>query len=547
MSDERKYYNDNYNEFVPSDSENVKQENIPQNTKPVNDENNIYSNTEATQYAKPVSNQPVQPQYGYQAVDSANVYSSTKFVGHDNESSGEYSQNNLNSNINDANEYVGQGYQAQQPQYGQEYTSQINRYSQTPYGTAPQQPQKPKKRKGKGGIAVALACCMIVSTGLGFGGGWLASTLNGKDSGVAIQRVVNNVNTASATESADLSITEIANLTDNSVVEITTESVTTGNFNQQYISSGAGSGVIITKDGYIVTNNHVIDGASTIKVTLRDGTSYDATLVGTDPTLDVAVIKVDATDLSPALTGDSDKLQVGDKAVAIGNPLGQLGGTVTDGIISALNRDVDIDGNTMNLLQTNAAINPGNSGGGLFNGKGELIGIVVAKSSGSEIEGLGFAIPINNALDAITDLIDYGYVTGRVDAGLSLVDVSNQQTAMMYGLNETGVYIQSVTQGSAAADAGLKSGQRITKVDGTEVSSSADVKSLIQKHSVGETVEITTADGTTAKLTLKEQKPTTSTNNQASNNQNQDGNQNGNQYGNNQGGNSIQDYFENIF
>ena len=167
------------------------------------------------------------------------------------------------------------------------------------------------------------------------------------------------------------------------VVEIVTESVSTATtfWGGNYVTSGAGSGVIISSDGLIITNNHVVSGANTIKVTLKDGTQYDAKLIGTDPDSDIAVIKIEATGLPCALVGDSDKLEVGDEVVAVGNPLGELGGTVTNGIISALSRDVNIDGTEMSLIQTNAAVNPGNSGGGLFNMYGGLIGIVNAKST----------------------------------------------------------------------------------------------------------------------------------------------------------------------
>ena len=177
------------------------------------------------------------------------------------------------------------------------------------------------------------------------------------------------------------------------MVAITTESVATDSWLRQYVTEGAGSGVIISEDGYIVTNNHVIDGASNIKVTLNDGTQVAAELISTDAQTDLAVIKIDKAGLPPVAFGDSAALNVGDLAVAIGNPLGTLAGSATEGIISGLEREITIDGRTMKLIQTSAAINPGNSGGGLFDQYGNLIGIVVAKSAGSEVEGLGFVIP----------------------------------------------------------------------------------------------------------------------------------------------------------
>ena len=198
-----------------------------------------------------------------------------------------------------------------------------------------------------------------------------------------------------------------------SVVEITTELITPGSFLNSYVSEGAGSGVIISENGFIVTNHHVIEGASNIVVRLTDGSEYRATLVGSDKTADLAVLKI-ATGEKPltyAKLGCSADLVVGEDVIAIGNPLGELGGTLTTGIISATERNIIVDGVEMTLLQTNAAINPGNSGGGLFNMAGELVGIVNAKMAGEDVEGLGFAIPIDYAYGVILDLVNYGYVT----------------------------------------------------------------------------------------------------------------------------------------
>ena len=280
-------------------------------------------------------------------------------------------------------------------------------------------------------------------------------------------------------------------MTQNSVVEITTESVTNGGFfMEQYISSGAGSGVIISEDGYIITNNHVIEDANTVTVRLKNGDTYDAKLVGTDPETDVAVIKIDAEGLTPATLGDSDTLQVGQTAIAIGNPLGQLGGTVTNGIISALDREITLDGETMNLLQTNAAINPGNSGGGLFNDKGELIGLVVAKSTGENVEGLGFAIPINDVKEVLDSLIDYGYVRGRFELGITTIDITSDEAQARYRVDEQGVYVQQVNVDGNAALAGMQAGDRIVSVDGTAIESGSQLKEIIQSHTAGDKITI---------------------------------------------------------
>ena len=301
-----------------------------------------------------------------------------------------------------------------------------------------------------------------------------------------------------------LTMTEAAKRTVNSVVEIRTEQTVSGTFMQQYIQEGAGSGVIVTKDGYIATNNHVIEGATNIKVILRDGTEYKAELVGTDAQADLAVVKIDATDLSPAKFGDSDKLVVAQTVIAIGNPLGELGGSVTNGIISALTRNVTIENQEMTLMQTTAAVNPGNSGGGLFNMSGECIGIVNAKSSGSGIEGIGFAIPSNTAVKVIEDLMQYGYVRGRVMLGISMLEVFDRYTANRYGVKEYGVYVSSVGDNSDAAKAGIKSGDRLLTINGTEVDSYATAKKLIQACSVGDTAKVSVdRNGTTLDLTVK--------------------------------------------
>ena len=360
---------------------------------------------------------------------------------------------------------------------------------------------RPHKRglRTKGIIALIL-CCAILFGGIGFGSAWYLkeTSTNGvpvTDAGKPADPASNN-NTAqpqtdlslkmAKPEAGALTIPQITEKSADSVVEITTETVETGTMLQQYISSGAGSGVIITEDGYILTNHHVIEGATNITVTLRNGDTYPAALIGLDEQLDIALLKVEATELSPASIGTSADLVVGQTVVAIGNPLGQLGGTVTDGIISALDRNITLGGETHNLLQTNAAVNPGNSGGGLFDAQGNLIAIVVAKSGGEGIEGLGFAIPIDDVLAILDDLKEHGYVTGRVSLGLSIVEINNEQTAWMYRVNELGTYIYSISSGSSAAEAGLQPGDRIISVNGTTIGSYDDLKTFLKTVSVGD-------------------------------------------------------------
>lgn len=342
--------------------------------------------------------------------------------------------------------------------------------------------------KKKSGYSVLSAVLIVCSFAMAIAGGFAFGASYGKSSstGVSVAEIP-TVNT-SLSAYTTYSVAGVAGKAADTVVEIVTETVKTGSFMGQYITEGAGSGVILTVDGYIVTNNHVIDGASKITVTLRGGDQYDAKLIGTDVNTDLAVIKIDASGLSAATFGNSDSLVVGEPAVAIGNPLGQLGGTVTDGIISALDREIEIDGQVMTLLQTNATINPGNSGGGLFNSRAELVGIVNAKSSGSDVEGLGFAIPVNTVQSIVKDIIEYGYVRGRVSTGMSYIDVNNSASAWMYQVRYTGVYINGVTAGSNAEKAGLKAGDLVISVDGTKVSTSNDIKTIVQKKSIGDEV-----------------------------------------------------------
>lgn len=318
-----------------------------------------------------------------------------------------------------------------------------------------------KQRKSmKRTMVTGFLCCGLLAGGIGFGGGLLANQMN-NSSTTLYRSTGSKVEVQPVAAGSEMSVEQVAALNQQSVVEIKTEKVTNSSFLQQYVQTGAGSGVIISEDGYLITNNHVIDGASTIQVRTSDGTTYDAVLVGTDSKTDVAVLKINASGLTPVTFGDSDNLNVGETAVAIGNPLGELGGTVTNGIISAKDRSITLDNQQMTLLQTNAAINPGNSGGGLFNSRGELIGMVVAKSSGSDVEGLGFAIPSNLVSKIAQELIANGYVTGRPAMGVTVLSIENAQTAMQYGVNSLGVYITDVESGSSAEKAGLQAGDRI--------------------------------------------------------------------------------------
>ena len=388
----------------------------------------------------------------------------------------------------------------------------------------PQDAQPPKKKKKFNGKRVARsAVALVLAAAMGFAGGFVGAKFGGSGK-VVIQQVAPS-STADSAPGSDSSITaasssgssltteQVADLVSPSVVVITTEQVVYSQwswYGQNQVESGAGSGVIISSDGYILTCAHVVDGASNITVTINDK-DYTATLVGEDITSDIAVIKIDADGLTPATVGDSDSLKVGQNVMAVGNPLGELGGTVTGGMISALNRSVTIQGsssvNTMSLIQMDASVSPGNSGGGLFNMNGELVGIVNAKSSSSDAEGLGFAIPINDAIKVAQELLENGYVTGRPYLGITYLAVTDAQTASQLGVNAYGVYVVEVVKGGPAEKAGLQAGDRIVSVDGTEIASKDDLGTLMQKHAAGDTLSITIArDGQmqTVNVTLGE-------------------------------------------
>ena len=340
-----------------------------------------------------------------------------------------------------------------------------------------------------------LSIALLLS--LGFASGSLYSTFKNKDTLNASQNkplITTSSNTGTAYTISHTDISGIVNKCADTVVEITIETQSTLYGYYTYTAEGNGSGVIISSDGYIVTNNHVISGATKIEVTLRDGTKHEAKLIGKDSKTDVAIIKIEAENLKAAIIGDSSALIVGEIAIAIGNPLGQLGGTVTDGIISALEREIKLEGSTMNLIQTNAAINPGNSGGGLFNANGELVGIVVAKSSGVDVEGLGFAIPVNDVKSVINDLLEHGYATNRAFLGVSLRDVSYSTNdgfySMFFQQISYGAAVDSVIEGSPADKAGIKKDDIIVSFNNEVVSTSSDVTSKVSNCSVGDKVTI---------------------------------------------------------
>ena len=408
-----------------------------------------------------------------------------------------------------------------------------NQYNRPPQPPPPYVPQPQQKhRRGAGLKALLVVICFVLAIAAGFAGGYIANlnrpdlsepemgrisapppaspspvipTPEYYDTTPAASRepfeISGLVNSPTA---QDMTTPEVAAIVRQSVVEIKTETVSSGMRMGSYVTEGAGSGVIVSEDGYIVTNDHVIDRATSITVRLIDGREFPASLIGTDPKTDIAVIKISASGLSPANFGDSSALVIGESAIAVGNPLGELGGTVTSGIISALDREMTVEGETMALLQTDAAVNPGNSGGGLFNMRAELIGIVNAKSSGLNIEGLGFAIPANIARTVANDLISYGYVRGRVDTGFELLDIQTAQSARWYRVSQTGLYIVS------SADEQFRNGDRITAINEREIEDLYNFNEVMKSFNVGDTITITVSrnnESISASITLAEWKP----------------------------------------
>ena len=406
----------------------------------------------------------------------------------------------------------------EQPTGQQSYSYSFD--GQQPSGyQQPTQPQKPQKKKsGKAGKIVALLlACALVGGGSGFGAAALMQSradapaaqpaAASSDASVMLEgkRQAAALTVASVDTGKALSASEIYAQNVNSTVGITT-SITTNYFGYQTTAAAAGSGFILTQDGYILTNYHVVESSNTITVTTYDGTSYNAKLVGYDESNDIAVLKVDATDLVPVVLGDSDTLNVGDSVVAIGNPLGELTFSLTTGSVSALDRPVTFStGTTMNLIQTDCAINSGNSGGALFNMYGEVIGITNAKysssssSSEASIDNIGFAIPIDQVRSIFESIIQNGYIV-KPYIGVTISDVSAESQS--YGLPE-GAAIRSVVEDGPAAKAGLQANDIITAVDGTAISGSSDLKKLVSAASAGDEMELTVyRQGQTLTLTI---------------------------------------------
>lgn len=458
------------------------------------DYSGLYNNTSGS--GQPNGQNP-QPEQSAPAQNQQPQQSSYPNVG----SSGVNTANTARTDYSSYNSGSTSGQNPQQDSNG--YTSSFSGgngnnggYNGYSYSSAPQQPPVPQKKKGSKVLLRVLACVGVAALGFGggLGGAVVASRSGLTGNQVVVQQVERSTDATAAgsTDGTSMSVQQIASVVSPSVVAITTEQMSSSQtwFGGYYVQSGAGSGVIISQDGYILTCAHVVSGATSVKVQLNGSDeSYDATVVGQDSTSDIAVLKIDATGLTPAVIGDSDALAVGEVAVAVGNPLGTLSNTVTDGIVSALNRQVTVQNNDMTLIQTDASISPGNSGGGLFNANGELIGIVNAKSSYSEAEGIGFAIPINTAMEIGRQLIENGSVV-RPALGVKIVDVTDAQTAQQLGVSTMGVYVVEVTKGSGADAAGVQAGDRVLAVDDTAVSDSSALKNYLKDKGIGDTVNL---------------------------------------------------------
>ena len=458
------------------------------------DYSGLYNNTSGS--GQPNGQNP-QPEQSTPAQNQQPQQSSYPNVG----SSGVNTANTARTDYSSYNSGSTSGQNPQQDSNG--YTSSFSGgngnnsgYNGYSYSSAPQQPPVPQKKKGSKVLLRVLACVGVAALGFGggLGGAVVASRAGLTGNQVVVQQVERSTDATAAgsTDGTSMSVQQIASVVSPSVVAITTEQMSSSQtwFGGYYVQSGAGSGVIISQDGYILTCAHVVSGATSVKVQLNGSDeSYDATVVGQDSTSDIAVLKIDATGLTPAVIGDSDALAVGEVAVAVGNPLGTLSNTVTDGIVSALNRQVTVQNNDMTLIQTDASISPGNSGGGLFNGNGELIGIVNAKSSYSEAEGIGFAIPINTAMEIGQQLIESGSVA-RPALGVKIVDVTDAQTAQQLGVSTMGVYVVEVTKGSGAEAGGVQAGDRVLAVDDTAVSDTSALKNYLKDKSIGDTVAL---------------------------------------------------------
>ena len=413
-------------------------------------------------------------------------------------------------------------------------------------------PAQPKKHhRGVGRVVALILSCAVISAACGFGGAILAQngSRTGKTTVQQSNRTATNVNVKKVDGQTLMSPAEVYASTVNSVVSINCSAVSTNIFGQQTESASSGSGFIYTADGYIVTNQHVVANASSINVTLYNGDTYPAKLVGSDSDYDVAVLKIDAKDLPAVTLGSSTDVNVGDTVMAIGNPLGELTFSMSQGIVSCVNRAINVEGTPFNMIQVDASINPGNSGGPLMNLYGEVVGIVSAKYSSyanTTVEGLGFAIPINDVQSIIKDIIENGSVGNKAYMAIT-AGTMTQQMAAQYKINATeGVFVYSVEDGGAGDKAGLKLGDVITKLNDTQITSMEDLSAAKKGFKAGDTVTLTVLrDGKeiTTQLTFDAQPQTTDNTTDSS----QSGDNSYNNGNNGYSGNGYSDLYDYFF
>ena len=406
--------------------------------------------------------------------------------------------------------------QAEQPQQAQPYGSQQPPFGshQAEYGepvypnAAPPAGKPPKKKKKRSGVVIGL--CSVAAACLLFAGGALVGNLwNGQQDGGRVTQAFGKADMPTVTISEKpnldpdnydvvngLAGEEIYKKVNPSIVSVISTALDGG---------GSGSGIIMTEDGYIITNNHVVADADAVTVQLNDGSQLSAKIIGTDEKTDLAVLKVEPkAALTPAEFGDSDQLQPGEYAYAIGSPGGvELANTITGGRISAINRDITIDDRVMTLIQTDASINPGNSGGALINKYGQVVGVTSAKLGISYYEGLGFAIPINTAKDIVDELIANGFIAGRPSIGITGENISAQRA--QYNNVPQGVYVHSIDERAAAYSEGLQSGDIITEVNGQTITTMDEINAIKEELKAGDKLKIKVyrmASGKTVDLTI---------------------------------------------
>ena len=384
------------------------------------------------------------------------------------------------------------------------------------------------KKKGAAKIVALALVCALVGGLVGAGASSAAAKVNHTSIQIS-DREVAQVQTVKVDGKTQMTMPEVYASNVNSVVSINV-SATTNYFGQTVQTAASGTGFFITEDGYILTNHHVISDASSVKVTLYNSETYDAKVIGSDEDYDIAVLKIDVTGATPVVLGDSSKVAIGESVAAVGNPLGELTFSMSEGIVSCVNRAINVDGTPFNMIQVDCSINPGNSGGPLFNSYGEVIGIVSAKYSSysnTTVEGIGFAIPINDVVSLVKDIMTNGYVSNKAYLGIT-PGTMNEQMAAQYNIDVTkGVFVYAVEKGGAGEKAGLQLGDVITKLNDTDITSMSDLSMAKKSYKAGDTVTLTVWRGgqeITLSLTFDQQPQTTGTEDDSSNqNQGQQG------------------------